>query len=165
MVSYSVANLMTLLRHPTAFIGDLGGRISHRGFRNEIHRDGNARARYTVWGKLQYNLDGLTEAVVWDAYRENLEIALTHVRDLVDHLDGKTVISADHGNLVGDRLWPIPVKGYAHPGGLRHDALTKVPWFELPYESRRQVASNPPERSAPRPEADEEKLAALGYRS
>jgi len=47
------------------FIGDLGGRISHLGFGNEIHRDGDPRARYTVWGKLQYNLDGLTETGGW----------------------------------------------------------------------------------------------------
>lgn len=39
-----------------------------------------------------------------EAYRENLDLVLEHVADLVDTLDGKTVVTADHGQLLGDTL-------------------------------------------------------------
>lgn len=147
------------------FIGELGKQISHRGYKNRESRRGDFRAKYTVWGKLQYNLDGLTEEFVWDAYQENLEIVLHHVEDLIERLDGKSVITSDHGNLVGERLAPIPVKGYAHPGGLRTEELTKVPWFEPNFRNRREVVPEPPESDAPQTEIDKRKLEALGYLS
>jgi len=42
--------------------------------------------------------------MVWEAYNENLDIVLTEIEALLDELDGKSVITADHGNLVGERL-------------------------------------------------------------
>jgi hypothetical protein len=152
------------------FIGELGKEIGHRGYAPKQsddeegpHNDGGYRADYTVWGKLQYSLDGVTKESVWRAYRENLEIVLEEVEQLVEKLDGKTVITADHGNLVGERLSPIPVKGYGHPGYLRQDELVRVPWLELEYSSRRDVVAEPPAEESEQSKVDREKLEALGY--
>jgi hypothetical protein len=153
------------------FIGELGKQIAHRGYAQRDSTDGNTdddgrsgyRADYTVWGKLQYNLDGLTKDFVWEAYKENLEIVLDHVTRLTEKLDGKTVITADHGNLVGERLSPVPVKGYGHPGYLRQDELVLVPWMELEYDPRREIVAEPPAEDIDQPEVDRDKLEALGY--
>ena len=37
-------------------------------------------------------------------YREELETVVPCVRELLDALSGKTVVSADHGELLDDRL-------------------------------------------------------------
>jgi hypothetical protein len=61
------------------------------------------------------------------AYKENLRHVLKNVEDLLEIINGKTVITSDHGNLIGDRLSPIPVRGYGHPSGLRAPELVKDP--------------------------------------
>ena len=58
-------------------------------------------------------------------------------RTLIESLDGKTVVTSDHGNLFGRRLWPIPLQKYGHPPGLRFPELIEVPWHETPFENRR----------------------------
>ena len=143
------------------FIGPLGQDIGHRGYGD--HSTTTDDNKYTIWGKLQYNLDGITEEVVWEAYRENLELVLPHAEELIERINGKTVISSDHGNLVGDRLWPVPVKGYGHPGSLRVEELTKVPWLELECKSRREIVSEPPSSETQQNNVPEKKLEALGY--
>lgn len=35
---------------------------------------------------------------VWDVYEENLRITFPHVQELVNSLNGKTVVTSDHGN-------------------------------------------------------------------
>lgn len=145
------------------FIGERGADIDHRGYKNKHDDQGYNESKYTVWGRLQYNLGDLSEDVVWAAYRENLEIVLKHVETLIEKLEGKTVITADHGNLIGERLYPVPVKGYGHPGGIRIEELVRVPWLELNYESRRDIVAEPPVGDPENAEADIKKLRALGY--
>lgn len=59
------------------------------------------------------------------AYEENLEIVLEHAEKLSDKMGGKTVITADHGELLGE-------KGlYSHPDSSNAKKLRKVPWDEI----------------------------------
>ncbi|MFB6294546.1 MAG: hypothetical protein ABEI97_02190, partial [Candidatus Nanohaloarchaea archaeon] len=58
-------------------------------------------------------------------YRENLERVMGPVTELVQELDGKTVVTSDHGNLFGERSFPIPVREWGHPGGLYLEPLLK----------------------------------------
>ncbi|WP_435349135.1 hypothetical protein [Haloarchaeobius sp. HRN-SO-5] len=100
------------------------------------------------------------------AYRENLEIVLEDVQKLLAELNGKTVVTADHGELLGERLRPIPVRGYGHPLGIYHDSLIKVPWLVNDSEERKQIISEPPSRESNRsvtPEETMEHLKDLGY--
>lgn len=61
-------------------------------------------------------------------YRDNLKLVLEHVEDLLPHLSGKTVISADHGELFGE--WGL----HGHPTGIYFSDLVEVPWFEVDNE-------------------------------
>lgn len=58
-------------------------------------------------------------------YRENLEIVLEEVEKLIHHLNGRIVISADHGELLGE------YGQYGHPALINHPILREVPWFEI----------------------------------
>jgi hypothetical protein len=59
---------------------------------------------------------------LWQPYRENLELVMPHAEELVEYLPGTTVITADHGNMVGESGL------YGHPRGLKLKPLRKVPW-------------------------------------
>jgi hypothetical protein len=59
---------------------------------------------------------------VWDGYRENLEHVMPHAKKLFENLEGKTVITADHGNLMGENY------RYGHFFNDNSKSLRKVPW-------------------------------------
>lgn len=100
-----------------------------------------------------------------DLYNKNLERALPHVETLLDRIEGKTVITADHGNMVGERAWPFPIREWGHPEGLYTDILVNVPWLVIEDGSRREHISA--ESNSQQVEVDEkvvaERLESLGY--
>lgn len=59
------------------------------------------------------------------AYRSNLEYVLEGVERLLPYLEGKIVITADHGQAFGEKGF------YAHPPGIHTSELVEVPWFEI----------------------------------
>lgn len=146
------------------FIGELGQSLTHRGF----YIDGDSEHQPSVWAVLQYGYEGFEDVSrerVWDAYCENLEVVLNQVEDLLDDLVDRTVITADHGNLVGECLRPIPVRAYGHPHGLRSPELVEVPWHVIEDDSRKQIVAESPRESSTVNEGDvTEQLKALGYR-
>lgn len=105
----------------------------------------------------------VTREAVWGAYRENLLYAFTYADQLADDLGGRSVFTADHGELFGEWLWPFPMRGYAHPDGVRHPKLTEVPWAVKEVGPRRRIT----EGEVSHHEADEneveERLRDLGY--
>lgn len=100
---------------------------------------------------------------LWVAYRENLEFAMETVWPLIDALDGKTVVTSDHGNLIGERGWPLPLKLYGHPTGVRLEGLVTVPWAVVDGE-RREVKTGETSREDTDADVVERRLEALGYR-
>ncbi|HDD44561.1 MAG TPA: hypothetical protein ENG63_06860 [Candidatus Desulfofervidus auxilii] len=70
------------------------------------------------------------DKVIW-GYRENIKIVLPYVEKLCKILPGKTVVTADHGEALGEKIHPlIPLRIYEHPtGNIRIESLIKVPWF------------------------------------
>lgn len=143
------------------FIGETGRRIAHSGIGSENGTDGKPH----VWFGLRDGVLDIDEDQVYEAYRENLEITLPHVRELVQGLDGKSVITSDHGNLVGERTGPIPVKGYGHPKRFYAPALVTVPWLVVESTERRDVTSASPSGHEPvDTDVVEERLEDLGYR-
>jgi len=94
----------------------------------------------------------------WRQYRSNLRLVLDEVAILLENMDADTVvISADHGNALGER-WL-----YGHPGGVDIPCLRTVPWVKT---SATDEGTHTPAEYKRDTETDiTEQLAALGYRA
>ncbi len=120
---------------------------------------------HTIWNKLQFNLADVSKEDVLKGYQENLELVIDEILDITDDLDGKLAISSDHGNLIGDRVGPLPSKGYGHPCQLYSDELVNVPWVEMEIGDRWRISSDPPvESPSLRPDTLIDRLNKLGYK-
>jgi glucan phosphoethanolaminetransferase (alkaline phosphatase superfamily) len=71
----------------------------------------------------------ITKKEAIEAYYMNLDYALKNVMELLPHLSGKTVISADHGEAFGEPYQGKPF--YGHRIGVCIPALLEVPLFEV----------------------------------
>lgn len=133
------------------FIGECGTKVTSE----TTYKPGGKGTEYrNVWSRLEAG--EVSPSAIWDAYRENLELTLPHVERLIDAVDGKVVVTADHGNELG--RFGI----YGHPPKFYLESLVRVPWLEIPFETRRNITEG--SRSEARPDEDtEEYLQALGY--
>lgn len=118
-----------------------------------------------VWEKLRRGK--LSKEAVWEAYADNLEYIMDSVRPFLEEVDGKSIVTSDHGNAFGERAKPFPTSVYGHGNHIRIPALVDIPWYVPEYESRREIT--PGEYSDqsldPNEEVDiEERLTALGYK-
>lgn len=144
------------------FLGPTGRTFDHMGIEG-LDADDRSEAP-NPWFGLIY--DGTVDAeTVLTAYQENLELLFPHVERLLESLGGKSVVTADHGNLIGERGFPIPMRMYGHPRGLNRDEVRTVPWLEIEAADRRRTVSEPPQESATASDEDvvEDRLSALGY--
>jgi hypothetical protein len=107
----------------------------------------------------------LDQETVRRCHRENLEIALESVQRLVEQLNGRIVVTADHGELLGDRQTPIPVTNYGHPAGLYVPELVRVPWLIHENGPRPEIREGAPQRDEIGLSGEEldQKLRDLGY--
>ncbi|WP_440764707.1 hypothetical protein [Natronorubrum sp. DTA7] len=149
------------------FIGPKGDRIDHTGYNRD--QENPEQDAPNVWWILQYGLqgyDGVTQQNVWEAYTENLELVLRHVRDLLEQLPGRSVITADHGTMIGDRVPPIPVRGYGHAHGSFVPPVVKVPWHVIENGERREITADTPlEAESVDSDVVNDRLEMLGYRA
>lgn len=147
------------------FIGPAGEEIDEVGMTAYDELAGeDADVDRKVWEQLRHG--EISSELVWRAYRENLDLVLPHVERLCDDLEGKIVVTADHGNLLGEFIFPFPARGFGHPSGIGVENLVKVPWLEVPCQERRDIVAEPPVGSAADAGENErlERLEALGYR-
>lgn len=94
-----------------------------------------------------------------EVYVENLRLVLEHVASLVSELDGKIVVTSDHGEYLGEG------GKIGHPKYSYSEAVRKVPWLVLESESRPEiVAEDSVKRTDVADEDIEEHLKDLGYR-
>jgi len=131
------------------------------------HMDPDRESGLTTWMQVMTGRIDATRDELWQLYEDNLRQVLPAVEKLADTLDGKTVISSDHGNMFGERSAPIPIREWGHPPGIYTDELVKVPWLEVEFEGeRRDVTSEPPaENSSTADKSATERLENLGYLS
>ncbi len=119
------------------------------------------------WDDLASGDLGIPEATVRRAYEENLEEVLPSVERLLVELDGRSVVTADHGQIIGERLFPIPMREYGHPAGIYAEELVKVPWHVFDEGPRREIVAEEPESAAGGTDETEsvanERLKQLGY--
>jgi len=116
-----------------------------------------------VWDALGKGL--VERRDVWRGYRANLRYVLEEVERLCEALaDERIVVTADHGNLLGERLWPIPLREYGHPPGLRMSGLVDIPWAVLAGDERPEITTGTVQSASTADDEDiNERLAALGY--
>lgn len=111
-----------------------------------------------------YRESDVTHEQMWEAYRDNLHLVLDEVRTLFDQLTGKIVVSSDHGELLGDREAPIPIRRYGHPRGIYIEELVKVPWLVYQNGPRPEIVAEAPEQPVLYDEDEvNERLRNLGY--
>jgi hypothetical protein len=137
------------------FIGERGRKIEH----GTLHGGGviaDERDADSVWKRLENG--ELSKETVLQAYYENLEITLPHVESLLMMLDGKSVVTSDHGNLLGE------TGRFGHPGRHFHPALVDVPWLEFPFDTRRSIQSDSIRHESGEFDEVEDRLNDLGYR-
>jgi hypothetical protein len=147
------------------FIGPLGRSIKAEGLdtlRNNISDVENKQVVVGVWSQVR---NGQMDAEsVWPAYRENLEIAFNEVEKMFDQLDGRIIITSDHGNLIGERLSPFPITMSGHPANLHVPELIKVPIITIESKGeRRKIRSGDSNATVAEGDAAKEKLRHLGY--
>lgn len=109
----------------------------------------------------------VTRAEVWEAYLSNLLYAMPSVKGLLTSLQGKTAVTADHGNALGEFAKPFPVRVYGHPPGILIPALTEVPWHVYQNGDRKAVVPEEPKETESgemdASETTKDRLRALGY--
>lgn len=110
-----------------------------------------------------------------EIYEENLEFVLQHVEILIKALEGRIIITADHGELLGDitGLWKyndmkrqtpsgVPID---HPENIYVPELRKVPFLIIESDKRPDITFEKPTKTASVDHDDiEDRLAALGYK-
>ncbi|WP_161782048.1 hypothetical protein [Halolamina rubra] len=136
------------------FIGETGAEIEHRS----LSGDGiveNDQRNVSIWEKLSQGL--IDEETVRQAYQENLEVALPEVRRLINELDGKTIVTSDHGNIFGKYGL------YGHPGNKFIRELLEVPWLTVE-GSRRNITMGKTLHVAEENVDVNERLQDLGYK-
>lgn len=110
--------------------------------------------------------DGVSTDLLRRAYRENLDLVLDDVADLLNSLSGKTVVTSDHGELLGEREFPIPIRRYGHPSGIYTEPLVKVPWLVVENGDRKEIVSEEPDSvETYDQERIEDHLEDLGYKA
>lgn len=110
-----------------------------------------------VWNLLR---DGKVEREeVWRRYRDNLRYVLDALPTLLNSVDAENaVITADHGNLVGE------LGLYGHFGRVPHPSLRKVPWARTTATDTGEYVPSvePPEVDVATDDV-ERRLGDLGY--
>jgi Sulfatase. len=96
----------------------------------------------------------------WEAYDQNLAYVMETARELAADLSGRTVFTADHGQIAPSPLRDaVGVSG--HKPGLRHPGLVEVPWGVVDGDRRRVVTEETNEGTA---DGVDDRLRNLGYK-
>lgn len=78
----------------------------------------------------RYRDGEITEAHLKQSYVEAIDAIEPYVESLLDELIGKTVITADHGENLGETQFGLQRLGHGHES----EECRFVPWLELPYD-------------------------------
>lgn len=76
-----------------------------------------------VWRKAEKGC--LEKKNVIEGYRSNIEFVIPYGKEIAEELKGKTVLTSDHGNLLGESGL------FGHPDNCSAIPVRKVPWYEF----------------------------------
>jgi hypothetical protein len=132
-------------------------------------RNGEEQFDYPIVNPYAIPKSRVNHTEIEQAYEDSLALVLEEIERLLEQLDGKTVITADHGELLNDTFSSLPIRGYGHPEGIYVDELVKIPWFVLEHDKRKNIEVgseaedwhwNDPDKNTV-----EKQLKSLGYLS
>jgi len=86
-----------------------------------------------------------------EAYSSNLKRVMYSIKNNLYNLDGKTIITADHGYLFGE------YGEYAHPRHEYYKEVVEIPWFEVDMDKIKKTKKEKQEKEI------KDKLRSLGY--
>jgi len=137
----------------------------HQPFVGETGREKFDTTKYSPWMEKVEGRRPITRDELRTAFMENFELVVPEVEQILNHLDGKTVVTSDHGQMIGERAKPIPISEYGHPQGIYTEELVKVPWLVVDGDERREIIAG---ESTHRADVDdtivEDRLEDLGYK-
>jgi hypothetical protein len=113
---------------------------------------------HDVWERVKSG--ELDDATLRERYHENVAFVRPYVNELIETLPGKVVLTADHGENLGERR--LGVKRYGHSHWTPE--CVWVPWVTLPHGERTDVRRSEPIDQERGDSPVEEQLALLGYR-
>jgi hypothetical protein len=129
-----------------------------------ISSDGNTDILTTQLARAVKDDPSIKERIN-SAYRENFDIVQNAIKPVIEGNYGKTVISADHGEMLGEPLIGglDATSFYGHPYGCSHESVRFVPWHVVAgTEKHRRVIKSSRTRSVVTEDVNEQ-LRALGY--
>jgi arylsulfatase A-like enzyme len=107
-----------------------------------------------------------SRADVREAYRENLALVEPAVAELISKMRGKTVVTSDHGEMLGERHDYFQIRDYGHHRGIFNRATVEVPWLVSEQGQRKEIEAEPAVERETREMAEiNERLRDLGYRT
>lgn len=120
-----------------------------------------------LFEQIQRDEMNIDDTKLREMYRENLKRVLPEIETLLNNLEGKTIVTADHGELLGDRTYPVPIPDYGHHTGLYVKHLVKVPWYQNTNGKRKRITAEPPRERGDEPteETINKRLRDLGYKT
>ncbi|WP_202593633.1 alkaline phosphatase family protein [Halococcus sediminicola] len=118
-----------------------------------------------IWLRYETGDSTTSIEVTKAAYYDNLRRTLPHIQKLVDALDGRTVITSDHGNMLGERSTPIPIKQWGHPSRTYTPELIEIPWHVIDDDEERKIVAEDETNNETDVEQSvvEDRLSQLGY--
>lgn len=131
--------------------------------KGHLHNEGEETDDF--WHEIFYGRLDIDPVDVWDLYMQTLRKTLPHVEGLLRRIEGRSIVTSDHGNMVGERASPVPIREWGHPQGIHVPTLVRVPWLVYESGTRRDTVSETPvsDRDVD-PQTIENRLQALGYR-
>jgi len=76
-----------------------------------------------IWEKIKWG--PISKETIRKAYKDNLKLVLDEIDKLIPQLDGKIIITSDHGELLGEKLL------FSHTDHLYTPELVEIPWLEI----------------------------------
>ena len=137
----------------------------HHPFLGEVGREHFDHPNSSLSEVVKHSDQNSVKNHLKEAYVENLNIVLEELPELISGLSGRTVITADHGEMLGDDHQYFPIADYGHIRKIWNDETTRVPWHVVKDDSRKKITKEQPENL---PDVTQEqidkKLHNLGYK-
>lgn len=118
-----------------------------------------------MWMEIMTGEIEVQKEILWKGYINNLRCVLESMYKLIPKLEGRTIVTSDHGNMLGERSFPFPIQEWGHPPMTYTNELVEIPWFIINNKTRKEIISEPPKEicNGKQERSVHEKLEALGY--